>query len=130
VLDVRILSLCAALAAGLLVGGASDTPARAQGAPVVVIDVSYIFKHHVRFKEAQDAMKKEVEQYEESIRIERENITKMAESLKAFAPESPTTSGRKRSSPRRPASCSSTPPGPARTFSPARRSSITTPTRK
>jgi Skp family chaperone for outer membrane proteins len=89
VLDVRILSLCAALAAGLLVGGASDTPARAQGAPVVVIDVSYIFKHHVRFKEAQDAMKKEVEQYEESIRIERENITKMAESLKAFAPESP-----------------------------------------
>jgi Skp family chaperone for outer membrane proteins len=89
VLDVRIFLLCAALAAGLLAGGAWDTPALAQGASVVVIDVSYIFKHHVRFKEAQDAMKKEVEQYEESIRVERETITKMAEQLKAYAPESP-----------------------------------------
>jgi Skp family chaperone for outer membrane proteins len=89
VLDVRILLLGAALAAGLSVAGAWTAPAAAQGSSVVVIDVSYIFKHHVRFKGAQDAMKKEVEQYEESIRLERENITKMAEELKLYAPESP-----------------------------------------
>jgi Skp family chaperone for outer membrane proteins len=88
VLDVRNLLLGAALVAGLSVGVWS-APAAAQGTSVVVIDVSYIFKHHVRFKEAQDAMKKEVETYEESIRVERENITKMAEQLKAYAPESP-----------------------------------------
>lgn len=85
---MRILLLGAALAAGLSLAGAA-APASAQGTSVVVIDVSYIFKHHVRFKEAQDGMKKEVEQYEESIRVERENITKMAEQLKAYAPESP-----------------------------------------
>ena len=85
---MRILLLGAALAAGLSVAG-QTAPAAAQASSVVVIDVSYIFKHHVRFKEAQDAMKKEVEQYEESIRVERDNITKMAEQLKAYAPESP-----------------------------------------
>jgi Skp family chaperone for outer membrane proteins len=88
VLDVRTTLLGAALAAGLFVGGAWTAPAAAQGTSVVVIDVSYIFKNHIRFKEAQDGMKKEVEQYEETIRLERDNITKMAEQLKSYQPDS------------------------------------------
>src|SRR5690606_13330621 len=68
---------------------AQPATAQGQGTSVVVIDVSYIFKNHIRFKEAQDAMKKEVEQFEETIRAERDAITKMAEQLKSFQPDSP-----------------------------------------
>lgn len=83
--------LWAALAASVLAGGVfgSPAPAQAQGTTVVVIDISYIFKNHIRFKEAQDAMKKEVEHFEELIRTERDHITKLAEQLKALQPDSP-----------------------------------------
>jgi Skp family chaperone for outer membrane proteins len=79
----------------VLAGGVfgSPTAALAQGTTVVVIDIGYIFKNHVRFKEAKDAMKKEVDQYEEQIRSEREAITKMAEQLKALQPDSPDYKG-------------------------------------
>lgn len=72
VLDVRMTLFGAALAA-VAIAAASPQPAAAQGqgTSVVVIDISYIFKNHVRFKEAQDAMKKEVEQFEETIRRAR-----------------------------------------------------------
>ncbi|MBW3597994.1 MAG: OmpH family outer membrane protein [Planctomycetes bacterium] len=88
---MRISFLGTALAACVLAGVALGSPAaaQAQGTTVVVIDISYIFKNHVRFKEAQDAMKKEVEQFEEKIRIDRDAITKMAEQLKAVQPDSP-----------------------------------------
>ncbi len=91
VLAVRTSYLCAALAATFVAGVTWAQPATAQGqgTSVVVIDVSYIFKNHIRFKEAQDAMKKEVEQFEETIRAERDAITKMAEQLKSFQPDSP-----------------------------------------
>jgi Skp family chaperone for outer membrane proteins len=91
VLDVRTSFLGAALAAAVLAGAAYTQPAAAQGqgTSVVVVDVNYILKNHVRFKEAQDAMKKEVEQIEEHIRVERDAIGKMAEQLKVVLPDSP-----------------------------------------
>jgi Skp family chaperone for outer membrane proteins len=88
---VRTSFLGAALAAGMLAGVVFGGPsaAHAQGTTVVVIDISNIFKNHIRFKEAQDAMKKDVEQFEEKIRLERDEITKMGEQLKAVNPDSP-----------------------------------------
>lgn len=88
---MRTSFLCAALAATIAAGAVTINPAAAQGqgTSVVVIDISYIFKNHIRFKEAQDAMKKEVEGFEETIRLERDAITKMAEQLKSFQPDSP-----------------------------------------
>jgi Skp family chaperone for outer membrane proteins len=56
---------------------------------VAVVDVSYVFKHHTRFQGQMEAMKKDVEQTEETLKKERDRITKLMEKMKDYKPGTP-----------------------------------------
>jgi Skp family chaperone for outer membrane proteins len=83
-----VASVMAVLAIGDL--HAQQRPA---AAPVTggsaVVDISYIFKYHARFKTMMDGMKKEVEAAEGSFKKERDRIAAKSEQLKNFKPGSP-----------------------------------------
>ena len=51
---------------------------------VAVIDVGYIFKNHVRFKQKMDRMKDEVMAAENSVKAERDRINGLMEQIKGF----------------------------------------------
>ena len=51
---------------------------------VAVIDVGYIFKNHVRFKQKMDRMKDEVMAAENSLKAERDRINGLMEQIKGF----------------------------------------------
>ena len=83
---MRIMSLAAFVAVVLLSssnavaqGGASARPTS-----VAVIDINFIFKHHQRFKQAMDDIKKDIEQFEAYLRQEKTNIAKQTEQLKSM----------------------------------------------
>ena len=65
------------------------TPAQAQGTNVAVVDVSKIFKHHIRFKQAQDDMRKEVQAFEAEMRQQQTKLQGLQATLKQSAPGSP-----------------------------------------
>ncbi len=54
--------------------------------PVAVVDVSRIFQNHEGFKRAMEGMKKEVQQYEDSLRARHQALTKKKEELANFRP--------------------------------------------
>jgi Skp family chaperone for outer membrane proteins len=114
VLNVRKSHLLVALAAGIVVAAASllsvalsgsdaaaQTPpvrpvgpppaVRPQPAPPVValLDVSYIFKKHLRLKALMDVMKKDVEGDEAWAKEQRDAILKLREQLNTLRPGSP-----------------------------------------
>ncbi|MDX1962815.1 MAG: OmpH family outer membrane protein [Pirellulales bacterium] len=78
--------LAGAMALGMAFPAVAQQPA---GHNIAVIDVSVIFKDHVRFKQAIEQMKTEVEQVENSLKADYENMKKMAEQIKAMNPGSP-----------------------------------------
>ncbi len=51
---------------------------------VAVIDVGYVFKNHVRFKQKMDRMKDEVMAAENSLKSERDRINGLMEQIKGF----------------------------------------------
>jgi len=55
----------------------------------VVIDVSKVFKEHIRFKQQLESMKKDVEAFEGYIQQERKRLTELATQLKAYNPGTP-----------------------------------------
>jgi Skp family chaperone for outer membrane proteins len=55
---------------------------------VVVIDVGYIFKNHVRFNAMMEEMKKDLIEVEKQFRGETDRITKMAQEMSRFKPGS------------------------------------------
>ena len=84
----KILTL-AAIIASTAVMGLSASPTHAQGTNVAVVDVSLIFKHHVRFKQSQEDMRKEVQDFEGEVRQQQTKLQAMQAKLKTFAPGSP-----------------------------------------
>jgi len=93
---VRILSFSAALWALIAVGfaEAQQPPASSYGANVsryniAVVDISYIFKNHQRFKAQMDTMKQDVEATEKVLMQERQAIAKLGEQLKQLKPGTP-----------------------------------------
>jgi Skp family chaperone for outer membrane proteins len=91
VLAVRIVLFSAAIVAGLSVvaalaqvhqpEGPVSAGAHASRYGTAVVDISYIFKHHHRFKAKMDAMKKDVEATENALRQQRQAIAKLQEKL-------------------------------------------------
>lgn len=61
----------------------------AQRATVVVLDVGAVFKQHNRFEQQMEIMKKEVADFENYIRQERDRVVKLNESLKDYNPGTP-----------------------------------------
>jgi len=78
-----VVSLCflAALAAAQNPPGARPVVPAAAGPRLALLDVSRIFKEHVRFKQQMDEMKAEVQAAENAVRAKREEITKLGEKL-------------------------------------------------
>ncbi len=63
---------------------AAQAPSRPVGPSVALLDVSYIFKNHARFKSMMQDMKADVERAEGQVRSERDAIGKLAERLNEF----------------------------------------------
>ena len=91
---MRTLVFVTVAAASLLIGlSATSADAQTQPSPsanaarfgVGVVDVSYIFENHLRFKAMMDQMKEDVKKTEELLRKEREQIGLQDEKLKQFA---------------------------------------------
>jgi Skp family chaperone for outer membrane proteins len=76
-------SLCsAAVAAVLLSLGLSAGQAYGQGAPTTsaaVIDIPYIFKNHIRFQQAINDIKKDIDAYQEVLKQEQQKLRVEAE---------------------------------------------------
>ncbi|MFV2067047.1 MAG: OmpH family outer membrane protein [Pirellulales bacterium] len=84
----------ASLAADLCAQNVPQTPVANPSANVsrygvAVVDISYIFKNHQRFKGKMDAMKKDVQAAENRLRQERQEIAKLQEKLETFKPGTP-----------------------------------------
>jgi Skp family chaperone for outer membrane proteins len=80
VLATAVLSLCYMISLAV-----AQAPARPAGGPnIALLDVSYIFKNHARFKLAMEEMKADVERAEAQVKGERETIGKLAERLNEF----------------------------------------------
>lgn len=70
--------------------GAALRPGPAPSRPVVaLVDVSYIFKNHHRFKASMNAMKAEVERAEAEVKKDREAILRLNEQLQGFRKGTP-----------------------------------------
>jgi Skp family chaperone for outer membrane proteins len=63
-------------------------PAAAQQS-IALIDVSYIFKNHVRFKGQMEDMKADVERAEQQVKTERDAIQKLGERLQDYRKGTP-----------------------------------------
>lgn len=104
---MRKSHLLAALAAGVVVAASllsmtlsgSDAAAQSPAGPAVhpqhappviaLLDVSHIFKKHVRLKAMMDEMKQDVNRAETWVKNENGALTKLKERLKDFRPGSP-----------------------------------------
>ncbi len=92
---MRINLSWATLVAGILAIVVSPALVHAQAPPqqsapsVVVIDISKVFKEHIRFKQQLEVMKTDVEGFEGYIRQERKRLTDKAEEVKRYNPGSP-----------------------------------------
>jgi len=65
----------------------AQAPARAP--TVALLDVSYVFKNHARFKGMMEEMKADVERAEAQVKQERDTINKLAERLQEFRKGTP-----------------------------------------
>ncbi len=61
----------------------------AAGPNVALLDVSYIFKNHSRFKDQMQDMKTDVQRAEEKVKGERDRLNKLAEGLQEFRKGTP-----------------------------------------
>jgi Skp family chaperone for outer membrane proteins len=64
-------------------------PQSGAGTNIALLDVSFIFKNHPRFKSMMDEMKAEVDAAEASVNKERETLRKLVEQLDTFRKGSP-----------------------------------------
>ncbi len=62
---------------------------RAGPDPVAVVDITYIFKNHQRFKATMEGMKKELEQFDRYLRQQHQELGKQREQLAQFKPGTP-----------------------------------------
>jgi len=74
---------------------AATVNAQQPGAPgagargIALLDISYIFKNHARFKSMMDGMKGDVKRAENQVKRERDSIRTLAERLREFRSGSP-----------------------------------------
>ncbi len=59
------------------------------GTSVVVIDVAFIFKNHIRFNARMNDIKKDIEAFEAQIRTQQQDLQRRSEGLKSFSAGSP-----------------------------------------
>lgn len=87
---VRCLAAVAVLSTlGLLYAQApSQAGSNAAKYNIAVVDISYIFKKHERFKATMDSMKKEMETIETELKADREKIAQQEQQRNAFNPGS------------------------------------------
>jgi Skp family chaperone for outer membrane proteins len=88
VLTVRT-SICLATAVAILLGSGFTTRevcGQSASTNVVVIDIPYIFKNHVRFKAAIDDIKKDIDAYKQYITKQQAQIRAERERLQQFKP--------------------------------------------
>ena len=76
---LSLATLVAVLAA--VHGAAADALAQQSGGQVAIVDLTYIFANHIRFKALVEDMRKDVEAAENDLKGAKENIEKLAESL-------------------------------------------------
>lgn len=94
---ISLLALCAAgvLGVALLFSRAvAQQPANANIAPqaggqIALLDISYIFKNHARFKAMMTDMQHDVDAAEASVKKDRDSLKKLAESLEQYRSGSP-----------------------------------------
>lgn len=74
----------------LPVRGQAPNPAGANAEKhgIAVVDVSYIFKEHVRFRATMDSMKKEMENIEAQLKADRDRIAQTEQERNRFSPGS------------------------------------------
>ena len=77
---VVVLSTCGSLSAQ----APNPAGANAQKYHVAVVDISYIFKKHERFKATMEAMKKEMEGIETELKADREKIAQQEQQRNAY----------------------------------------------
>jgi Skp family chaperone for outer membrane proteins len=85
-------SLCYAAVAALLVSIALNAgTANAQTPPTraAVVDIPYIFKNHIRFQQAINDIKKDIDAYQELLKQEQQKIRVEAEKASQFRPGTP-----------------------------------------
>lgn len=83
---ICLLAVLAAMVVSIALCGfhaAAQGPVRS-GPPIALLDVSHVFKSHVRFKSMMNEMKASVERAEAWAKGERDTIQKMAEELKTL----------------------------------------------
>src|SRR4051812_19980460 len=68
--------------------GANPAGANAAKYNIAVVDISYIFKKHERFKTSMETMKKEMETIEAELKADREKIAGQEQQRNAFNPSS------------------------------------------
>jgi Skp family chaperone for outer membrane proteins len=87
---VRTLQLTAAAAALSLVGFAASAPAQnpaganAAKHGIAVVDISYIFKKHDRFRATMESMKTEMESTEAELKADRDKIAQLEERKNSY----------------------------------------------
>ncbi len=91
VLSVAVIGLALSLAVSQASAQAPvRQPAPAAGAGrVALLDVSYIFKNHARFKAMMDEMKNNVDAAERDVKAEDGRIQKLAEKMQDYRPGTP-----------------------------------------
>lgn len=90
---VTVLALAAVASSSILgvlnAQAPSQWGANASKFGVAVVDISAIFKRHVRFKATMDGMKKEMEAIETELKADRDNITKAEQHKNSLKPGTP-----------------------------------------
>ncbi len=80
-----ILAAAVATVSYLILPALAQAPVRTGAAPnIALVDISYIFKNHGRFKGQMDEMKADVQRAETNVKTKRDEITKLAERLQEF----------------------------------------------
>lgn len=78
--------LCGVVSALCLAGPAF---AQGPGTKVALVDISMIFQKNQRFSATMEMMKKEIQQFEESVKTRRQALQTKSEALKQYQPGSP-----------------------------------------
>ncbi|MCA9263643.1 MAG: OmpH family outer membrane protein [Planctomycetales bacterium] len=85
---IAVLSFVAMLATTVQAQTPRATTA-SSGTNVAVLDVSLVFKNHARFKSAMEAMKTDVDAFEQTLRTRGAEIEKLKQQMVAFKPGTP-----------------------------------------
>ena len=86
-----LLALLGAIALSQLAAGDALAQQPRPGAPntVAILDLTYIFKHHVRFKQMSEDMKRDVDAAESALKADRDSYQKLIQKLEDYKRGSP-----------------------------------------